>query len=562
MRNVYITVIALFVTGVLLFIASFAYLDRTKRSTYYYTVSMDGRDIGQIKVDRYDTEDKSIYRSVMDAPLGPDYTQSKYVIVFDKRLGFESYEKERSLNGETDTRYIEAVDNLASSVSIRGAEFLLSSDISIKKDISVFEHDALLTYLPLIELYNFQTGASQGFDALIVFSWRLPPLRKFVSLTFVKDEYIKIQGGSSPKKYLARKIRTENLVLKIRGFPHSLIWVAKSDKSIIKIEIPERNLKVTRTFYPRQLDAKTYTIEPEGYLSRDLSFKSKGVQLAATLTVPDKEGRYPAVLLVGGNDAETRDLRGLFLHIADYLSRNGYCVLRFDKRGIGKSEGNRRQSALSDTVEDINAGVECLVSQKEVDAGKIALIGYGEGAYYAMKASTQNNSIKSIILMSPLTYGEIDPAGWREAITRSAQNFKWSDEYLKLALRSVDETQKKSAIQKNAFSFLRKKCYLKDMRERQAEKPLELSASIKVPTLILQGKEADDASLRTAPIIDSEIAKSGNKEHALTYFGYLGPYFGKKVNDGIHRVHYEIDKEVLESIRTWLDDTFTAADFS
>lgn len=556
MRNVYITVIALFVIGVLLFISSFAYLDRTKRNTYYYTVSTDGRDIGQIKIDRYDTEDKSIYKSVMDAPFGPDYTQSKYSITFDKRLGLESYEKEQSLNGETDTCYIEADNNLASSVSIRGAEFLLSSEISIKKDTSVFEQDALLTYLPFIEHYNFQTGASQGFDAFIVFSWKLPPLRKFISLSYVKDEYIKIPGGSSPKKYSARKIRTENLVLKIRGFPQSLIWVAKSDKSVIKLEIPERNLRITRTFYPKQFDAKAYLIKPEGYVSRDLNFKSTSIQLGATLTAPDKEGRSPAVLLVGGNDAEDRDLRGLFVSLADYLSKNGYCVLRFDKRGIGQSGGNRRQSALSDTVEDINAGVECLASQKEADAGKIALIGYGEGAYYAMKASAQNNSIKSIILMSPLTYGEIDPAEWREVITRTAQNFKWSDEYLKLALRSIDETQKKAAIQKNAFSFLRKKCYLKDMKERQADKPMELSASIKVPTLILQGKEADDASLRLAPIIDRAIAGSGNTKHTLTYYGYLGPYFGKKVNDGIHKIRYEIDKEVLENIKTWLDNTF------
>ncbi len=559
MRNVYITVIALFIISVFLFIASFAYLDRTKRDTYYYIVNMDGRDSAQIKINRYDTEDKSIYKSVKDAPFGCDYAQSRYVITFDKRLGLESYEKEQSLNGETDICYIEAGNNLASVMSVRGSEFLLSSDISIKKDTSVFEQDAPLTYLPFIKNYNFQTGSSQGFTALIIFSWKLPPMRRFVSLTYIKDDYIKIPGGSSPRKYTPRKIRTENLVLKIRGFPQSLIWVAKSDKSIIKIEIPDQNLRITRTFYPKQFDVKPWPVKSEGCVSRGVSFKSKNAQLEGTLTVPEKDGKYPAVLLVGGNDAYDRDLCGLFSNIADYLSRNGFCVLRFDKRGIGQSGGNRLQGALSDTVEDINAGLEYLASQKEADPDRVALLGQGEGAYYVIKAASQNASIKSLILMTPLVYGETLFSGWQEQVNQAAQKYKWSGEYLKLAIRSIDETRKKCAITRNTFSYLRKKCYLKDMKERQAEKPMDLIAGIKVPVLILQGKEADDESLRLAPIIDKTTAESGNTRHMLTYYGYLGPFFGKKVSDGIHKIRYETDKEVLENIQNWLDSTVVIA---
>lgn len=559
MRKIYITVIALFVMSVLLFISSFAYLDRTKRHTYYYIVNVDGRDIGQIKIDRYDTEDKSVYKSVKDAPFGGDYTQSRYAITFDKRLGLENYEKEQYLNGETDVCYIEAENNLASFMSVLGPDFLLSSDISIKKDTSVFEQDALLTYLPLIERYNFQTGAFQGFDALIIFSRKLPPMRKFVSLTFVKNDYIKIPGGSSPKKYSPRKIRTENLSLKIRGLPQSLIWVAKSDKSIIKIEIPDHNIKMTRIFYPKPLDAKPWLIKPGGYVSREVSYKSKNVQLSGTLTVPEKDGKYPAVLLVGGNDAYDREACGLFSNIADYLSRNGFCVLRFDKRGIGQSAGNRPQSALSDIVEDIDAGIEYMTSQKEVDPTRVALLGWGEGAYYAIKAASKNGAVRSLVLMAPLVYGEAFSSIWQEEVTQSARSNKWSDEYLKLVIRSAEETRKKSEIDKNTFSYLRRKCHLKDMKERQAEKPMEVIAAVKVPVLILQGKEADDESLRLAPIIDKTIAENGNTGHMLTYYGYLGGFFGKKVSDGIHEIRYETDKEVLENIKNWLDSTVVIA---
>ena len=45
----------------------------------------------------------------------------------------------------------------------------------------------------------------------------------------------------------------------------------------------------------------------------------------------------------------------------------------------------------------------------------------------------------------------------------------------------------------------------------------------------------------------------GKMKHTITYFGYLGHFFGKLINDGQTRMHYVVDKEVLASIRDWLN---------
>ena len=42
-------------------------------------------------------------------------------------------------------------------------------------------------------------------------------------------------------------------------------------------------------------------------------------------------------------------------------------------------------------------------------------------------------------------------------------------------------------------------------------------------------------------------------DHGITYFDYLGHFFGRLINDGLSRMHYEVDTSVLTAIQNWLD---------
>ena len=555
MRTIYISVNVVLVASVLLFIFSFAYLDRTNHKTYLYIINSGGRDIGMIKIDRYRTEEKTLYKAVGDTPLDASAAQSRSEIIYDNKFGLESFDSEDTANRVTDSYSIAIRDGLASYLSRRGSGFQTVSGISVKKDAIILKQDSILTYLPLIEGYDFRRTVPQGFNTLVIFSKGLPPVRRFSSMICTKDEYVKIPAGPQPQRRGARKIRTFALALKTRDFPQSLIWVARSDRSIVKIEIPQLGIRITRTFYPKTFEAKPFMVKEEGYVSRNASFKSKNAQLEGTLTVPSGGTKMPAVLLAGGRGRDDRDCRGLFSSIADFLSKNGYCVLRFDRRGVGKSGGAMAGSALSDNLEDLNAAIECLAGQKEVDADRIGVIGQQEGAYYAMKAAAENSAIKSIILVAPLMYGQTDAYSPEEIIKYAAGNLKLGDEYARLVMRSMDESLKIAADSRETAAILGKKVHLKDFRERMSEKPTEVAQSIKAPVLILQGKEENDASVKFAPIIDKALTGSGNIKHALKYFGYLGPYFGKGISNGIYITYYEADKEVLANIKDWLDTT-------
>lgn len=547
MKKIYIAVAVLFLTSVILFISAFVFLDKEKRKTYHYIINLDGHDIGAIKIDKFATEDKLIYKSLSAVPSRPILTDSKSRIVLDRGHNLESYSKENFCKGvsEAEVIYSENKANLVSFVAVSGAEFAFADQIPVRKGTFVFEEDSPVTYLPLLENYDFRKGKSQGFNAITHFSMRLPPMKRFVTLTSIRDEYVKI--GS-------KKIKTEYLVVKIKNYPQGGIWVSKLDRSLIALEMPSSGLKITRTYSAKSFEAKDYIPEAKDYTAKSLSFKNKNVQLAGTMTIPQKEGRYPLVLLAWGEGPQDREYQGLFTSLADHLSKNGFCVFRFDKRGIGVSEGDLSSATDADEIGDLDAALEYAVSQKEVDPQKIYIIGHSKGAFYALELASRKDIVKALILMAPSRPFGIEADQGFEYLKKTASKLKWSEDYLKLAMKSNLETREKVMQTKdNWATILRKRCFLKKMRENLSEKPVDVVKKINIPVLILQGKEVAPFSIEYASILDKALGENGNKAHALIYLGYLDHLFGKRINDGVHKIYYEIDGEVPDIIKNWLN---------
>jgi pimeloyl-ACP methyl ester carboxylesterase len=107
------------------------------------------------------------------------------------------------------------------------------------------------------------------------------------------------------------------------------------------------------------------------------------VTLVGTLTRPKGVGPFPAVLLVAGMGPLTRDELFFghrpFLVLSDYLTRRGLAVLRYDKRGVGKSTGNLYQATTLNFADDAVAGMEFLKGRSDIDPKRIGAIGHSEG---------------------------------------------------------------------------------------------------------------------------------------------------------------------------------------
>ena len=131
------------------------------------------------------------------------------------------------------------------------------------------------------------------------------------------------------------------------------------------------------------------------YREEDVKFLNTkaDLALAGTLTIPAGPGPFPAVVLLSdygpqSRDVEQQDYR-MFGSLADYLTRRGIAVLRFDDRGVGKSQGNHFTTTTVDLVTDAQAALVYLRAKPLIDQRYIGLIGHGEGANVALLAAAE-----------------------------------------------------------------------------------------------------------------------------------------------------------------------------
>ena len=82
--------------------------------------------------------------------------------------------------------------------------------------------------------------------------------------------------------------------------------------------------------------------------NQEVVIKSE-VILKGTMTLPaTKEDLLPAILLLSGSGKLNRDANAkkgkfqfnLYRELAEYLATLGFATLRYDKRGVGESEGD------------------------------------------------------------------------------------------------------------------------------------------------------------------------------------------------------------------------------
>lgn len=145
---------------------------------------------------------------------------------------------------------------------------------------------------------------------------------------------------------------------------------------------------------------------PFPYQEEKVSFDNKpaGIQLSGTLTLPQGKGPFPAIVLVSGSGPQDRDETLLghkpFLILADYFTRNGYAVLRYDDRGVAESGGAFEGATSADFATDAWAAVQFLQTLKEVNKKRIGIMGHSEGGLIATKLAAAHKELAYIVLLA------------------------------------------------------------------------------------------------------------------------------------------------------------------
>ena len=128
------------------------------------------------------------------------------------------------------------------------------------------------------------------------------------------------------------------------------------------------------------------------------------IRLSGTLTIPKNKKNVPAVILVSGSGPNDRDEKILghkpFKVIADFLTRQGIAVLRYDDRGCYKSEGKFTTATTFDFATDTGAAVIFLKAFKELNPSMIGILGHSEGGMIAPIVASKNTDVDFIISLA------------------------------------------------------------------------------------------------------------------------------------------------------------------
>lgn len=298
---------------------------------------------------------------------------------------------------------------------------------------------------------------------------------------------------------------------------------------------------------------------PYPYTEEHVSYENPrvGITLSGTLTLPVSKSPSPAVLLIASAGPCDRDEAGLghkpFLVLSDHLTRQGIAVLRFDKRGCGKSTGNYNKATSQDFANDVLAGIEYLKSRKDVNANQIGLIGHSEGGFIAPMVAAQSKDVAFIVLMAGAGVNGEELLYEQDALIKRSlgeteetieQSHKFQEQLFALLKKEPDleiAAGQFHDLAKNHMAILQGnpgKVTLEGL-EAQANcintewfryflvlDPRTALKQVQVPVLALNGElDLQVPPTQNLPVISKSLAEGGNKDFTIVELPRLNHLF-------------------------------------
>ncbi len=151
------------------------------------------------------------------------------------------------------------------------------------------------------------------------------------------------------------------------------------------------------------------TQEGRRFLNSEMvEFSSDGVTLRGQLYIPPGSGPFPAVVLVHGSGSQSAIQ---YFYNGDFLAAKEIATLVFDKRGSGLSEGDFTFD-FNQLARDVVAATDVLADHEAIDADRIGLCGYSQGAWVAPLAASLDPRIHFVSVSYGMIESPSDEALW------------------------------------------------------------------------------------------------------------------------------------------------------
>lgn len=224
--------------------------------------------------------------------------------------------------------------------------------------------------------------------------------------------------------------------------------------------------------------------------------KPEGGQLPGTLTLPEGDGPFPAVVLVHGSGPNDRDetlgSNRPFRDIAQGLAQQGIAVYRYDKRTLVYGQELAADPALTleeETVLDAAKAVEVLAGQEKIDPARIYVAGHSLGgeALPRIHDSLKEAAAGYIFLAAPARrLSELMREQYDFLYSLTPELTEEEEAQREWIYGELDKLKDAEALSDTEMVMGAYGVYWKDLEQYR---PVEAAASITQPCLVLQGEE-------------------------------------------------------------------------
>jgi len=143
-------------------------------------------------------------------------------------------------------------------------------------------------------------------------------------------------------------------------------------------------------------------------VEREVTVRNGDIRLSGVLVLPPGPGPHPALVLVSGSGPATRRIPR---QVADLLAYSGIAVLVTDKRGTGGSTGAWSGLSHADWAGDVDAQLDFLRTQPDIDRRRIGLYGNSESGYVVPVVAARRDDLRFLVcrVCAALPQGEVIP---------------------------------------------------------------------------------------------------------------------------------------------------------
>jgi dienelactone hydrolase len=305
--------------------------------------------------------------------------------------------------------------------------------------------------------------------------------------------------------------------------------------------------------------------QPERFHEQEVQIGHGKWVLPGTLSLPQGDRPFAAVLLVHGSGPQDRDEtlppNKPFRDLAWGLASQGIAVLRYEKRtNVYAAQLSSERDILTvkeEVLDDALAAVALLRDRPEIDAQQIFVLGHSLGGYLAPRLGAADPQIRGLIILAgsarPFEDMILDQMTYVLSLTIPDPAVRQQQlTVLKQQVELVKDPNRLPTAKASDLPLNVPAAYWLDLNAYQ---PAKVAQTLKQPMLFLQG--GSDYQVTREDFQIWQEALGGRSDVQFTMYPGLSHIFapvegGQKATPATYSVAGHVAEEVVHEIGSWI----------